>query len=73
MKKLTLLFALIFFSFTGMAQRITLSGSATIDPQKKLYKVQKSEISSLATKRFGKTKFLAKSIQDNAVLIWPEI
>ncbi len=49
-----------------MAQRIALSGSASIDPQKKLYKVQKSEISSLVSKRFGKTKFLAKSILDNA-------
>ncbi len=55
---------LIFFSFTGMAQRIALSGSASIDPPKKFRKAQQSERSSLVTKRFGKTKFLAKSIQD---------
>lgn len=47
-----------------MAQRITLSGSATIDPPKKLHKAEKNEILSLVSKRFGKTKVLAKRIQD---------
>lgn len=53
-----------------MAQRIALSKSATIDPPKKLYKLQKSEIPSLVTKRFGKTKYLAKSIQDNSEKVY---
>ena len=49
-----------------MAQRIVLSGSATIDPPKKFHKAQKSEISSMVTKRFGKTKYLSKTIQFSA-------
>ena len=47
------------------AQKIVLSNTVSIEPPKKLLEADKNEISALVSKRFGKTKYLAKLIQNN--------
>jgi len=46
-----------------MAQRIALSKSATLEIPNQMIKVSKSNISKIASEKFGKTKFLIGTIK----------
>ena len=65
MKNLIILTLIIIISGSCMAQRITLSRSTALEMPNQMMKVSKSNISKIASNKFGKTKYLLQTIQNH--------
>jgi hypothetical protein len=65
MKKLILLLVLTLNSLVSIAQQIALSDKAVMEPPKKMRKLSKAEIESVANQRFSKTRFLIDNIKNS--------
>ena len=56
---------MIMISVSCIAQRITLSRSTTLEMPNQMIKVSKSNVSKIASNKFGKTKYLLQTIQNH--------
>lgn len=65
MKKLILLLTLTLYSLASIAQQIALSDKAIMEPPKKMRKLSKAEIGSVASQKFSKTRFLLDNIKNS--------
>ena len=72
MKNLIILTLIIMISVSCIAQRITLSRSTTLEMPNQMIKVSKSNVSKIASNKFGKTKYLLQTIQNHPdkILLW---